>query len=301
MTRPRGDGGTVTTTGARAVSAVVVNYNARDHLLACVASLRAEGVDDVVVVDNDSSDGSRGALEVADPAARIVATGANLGYGSAANRGAAVAGGRRLLVCNSDVVLEPGAVKSLAAVLDAAPGVGIVGPRIESTDGTLYPSPRTFPDLGDALGHAFLGLVAPRNRFTRRYRMLDWDHARGRSVDWVSGSCFLAERATWDAVGGFDEDYFMYVEDVDLCWRLGRAGWRIGYEPGGRVVHALGGSSRLVPYRMIAEHHRSLLRFVSKSTVGPRRAILPVVAAGLAVRTVAACAHHALGGRGAPA
>jgi N-acetylglucosaminyl-diphospho-decaprenol L-rhamnosyltransferase len=100
-------------------------------------------------------------------------------------------------------------------------------------------------------------------------------------------------------VGGFDEAYFMYVEDVDLCWRLGRAGWRIGYEPGGRVVHALGGSSRLVPYRMIAEHHRSLLRFVSKSSEGPRRALLPMVAAGLTVRTVAAWAHHALGGRGA--
>ena len=82
----------------------------------------------------------------------------------------------------------------------------------------------------------------------------------------------------------------------DRCWRLGQAGWRIGYEPAGRVVHALGGSSRVVPYRMIAEHHRSLLRFVSKSSAGARRAIIPVVAAGLAVRTVAAWAHHAIEG-----
>ena len=93
----------------------------------------------------------------------------------------------------------------------------------------------------------------------------------------------------------------MYVEDVDLCWRLGRAGWRIGYEPAGRVVHALGGSSRQVPYRMIAEHHRSLYRFVTKSSDGARRALLPVVAAGLGVRTLAAWAHHAVGAwRGTP-
>ncbi|MGQ0519830.1 MAG: glycosyltransferase [Actinomycetota bacterium] len=284
----------MTGAGAPAVSAVVVNYNARDHLLACVASLRAEGVDDVVVVDNDSADGSRRALEAADPAARIVATGANLGYGSAANRGAAVAAGRRLLVCNSDVVLEPGAVKSLAAVLDAEPGVGIVGPRIESTDGTLYPSPRTFPDLGDALGHAFLGLVAPRNRFTRRYRMLDWDHDRTRSVDWVSGSCFLAGRATWDALGGFDEGYFMYVEDVDLCWRAHRAGWGVAFEPEARVVHVQGVSTDLAPYRMIVEHHRSLLRFHRRSSTGVAAALTPAVAAGLAARAALACAQRSL-------
>lgn len=280
-----------------AVSAVVVNFNARDHLLACVASLRAEGVDDVVVVDNHSADGSRRALEAADPAARIVATGANLGYGSAANRGAAVATGRRLLVCNSDVVLEPGAVKSLAAFLDAEPGVGIVGPRIESTDGTLYPSPRTFPDMGAALGHAFVGLVAPRNRFTRRYRMLDWDHARTRSVDWVSGSCFLAERAAWDAVGGFDEDYFMYVEDVDLCWRAHRAGWDVAFEPEARVVHVQGVSTDLAPYRMIVEHHRSLLRFHRRSSTGAAAALTPAVAVGLAARAALACAQRSLGRR----
>lgn len=279
---------------AGAVSAVVVNYNARDHLLACVASLRAEGVDDVVVVDNDSSDGSRQALQAADPSARIVATGANLGYGTAANRGAAVAAGRRLLVCNSDLVVEPGAVKSLAAVLDARPGVGIVGPRIENADGTLYPSPRTFPAIGDALGHAFLGLVAPRNRFTRRYRMLDWDHARDRSVDWVSGSCFLVEREAWDAVSGFDEGYFMYVEDVDLCWRVHRAGWDVAFGPEARVVHVQGVSTDLAPYRMIVEHHRSLLRFHRRSSTGMAAALTPAVAAGLVARAALACAQRSL-------
>lgn len=276
------------------VSAVVVNFNARDYLVECVRSLRAEGVDDVVVVDNDSADGSRWALEAADPGVTFVSTGANLGYGTAANRGAALATGHRLLVCNSDVVLEPGVVKSLTAFLDAEPGVGIVGPRIERPDGTLYPSPRTFPDLGVAAGHAFLGLVAPGNRFTRRYRMIDWDHVRSTSVDWVSGACFLVRRDTWDAVGGFDQAYFMYVEDVDLCWRAGRAGWNVAFEPAARVVHAQGVSSAGAPYRMIVEHHRSLLRFYRRSTTGPAAALAPLVALGLAARAGLACAQRGL-------
>ena len=281
---------------------MVVSYNSAAYLPDCVRSLRSEGVDEVVVVDNASSDDSVATTRGADLAVAVVETGANLGFGAGANRGVARTNGDYVLVLNPDTVVEPGTVKALAEALDRDPGLAVVGPRMENVDGTLYPSVRRFPNLLNAFGHAFLGLVAPRNRFTRSYRMLDWDHDRpATDVDWVGGACLLVRRSAFDAVAGFDEAYFMYVEDVDLCWRLGRAGWRIGYEPAGRVVHALGGSSRTMPYRMIAEHHRSLLRFVSKSSAGPRRALLPVVAAGLGIRTLAAWAHHALGGRGAPA
>ena len=279
---------------AARVSAVVVNYKARRHLVECVRSLRAEGIDDVVVADNDSGDGSEEALAASDPGARFLPTGGNLGYGAAANRAAAVATGDLLLVCNSDVVLEPGAVKAMTAVLDVDRRVAIVGPRVENVDGSLYPSPRTFPDLGVALGHAFLGLVAPRNRFTRSYRMLDWDHAGTADADWVSGACFLVRGDAWVALGGFDEAYFMYAEDVDLCWRAARAGWKVAFEPAARVVHAQGVSSDLHPYRMIVEHHRSLLRFFRRTTTGPQAALLPLVAGGLVVRAGVACAQRAL-------
>ena len=284
------------------VSAVVVSYNSAGYLPDCVRSLRSEGLTDVVVVDNASSDGSVAGIRAADPTVRVVETGANLGFGSAANRGVAVCAGEYVLILNPDTVVEPGTVKALAEALDRDSGLAVVGPRLENLDGSVYPSVRRFPDLPVAFGHAFLGLVWHGNPFTRRYRMLDWDHDRPSSdVDWVGGACALFRRSAFDTVGGFDEEYFMYVEDVDLCWRLGKAGWRIGYEPGARVVHALGGSSRQVPYRMIAEHHRSLLRFVSKTSTGARRGLVPVVAAGLAVRTLAAWIHHALGGRDAAA
>ena len=281
------------------VSAVVVSYNSAAYLPDCVRSLRSEGVDDLVVGDNASSDDSVAVVRAADPSAQVVEAGGNLGFGSGANRGVARTSGDFVLILNPDTVVEPGTVKALAEALERDPGLAVVGPRMENVDGSVYPSVRRFPNMTVAFGHAFLGLVWPRNRYTRSYRMLDWDHDRpAGDVDWVGGACFLVRRAAFDAVGGFDEAYFMYVEDVDLCWRLGQAGWRIGYEPAGRVVHVLAGSSRFQPYRMIAEHHRSLLRFVSKSSQGPRRALVPVVAAGLTVRTVAAWAHHALGGRG---
>jgi N-acetylglucosaminyl-diphospho-decaprenol L-rhamnosyltransferase len=221
----------------------------------------------------------------------------NLGYGAAANRGVAATSSKYVLVLNPDTVVEPGMVKTLVAALERDPELGLVGPRLDNHDGTLYPSAREFPKLGDAIGHAFLVDVAPNNRFTRRYRMLDWDHREPRRVDWVSGACFLARRAALDAVGGFDEAYFMYLEDVDLCWRLGRAGWRAGYEPTAGIMHVQGVSTARAPYRMLLAHHRSMLRFWWRSTTPSHRLLAPVVAAGVAVRAASEVARRALEAR----
>jgi N-acetylglucosaminyl-diphospho-decaprenol L-rhamnosyltransferase len=268
------------------VSAVVVSYNVRDLLVQCIASLRADGIEHIVVVDNASSDGSADAARAAD--VEIVALDANVGFGSGANRGVARTGTPYVVICNPDLEVEPGANKALTEVLDGDDALGIVAPRIETPDGRLYPSARTFPDMVDAAGHAFLHFVWRDNPFSRRYKMLDWDHSTPGDVDWVAGTYFMARRTAWDAVGGFDEDFFMYLEDVDLCWRMRDAGWRTRYEPAARVVHAIGRSTDQTPYRMIAEHHRSLLRYATKTMRGPRRALLPLIAAALGVRTVLA-------------
>jgi N-acetylglucosaminyl-diphospho-decaprenol L-rhamnosyltransferase len=150
--------------------------------------------------------------------------------------------------------------------------------------------------LAVAAGHAFFGYVAPRNRFSRAYKLLDWDHSAPGYVDWVSGSCMLARREAYQAVGGFDQAYFMYVEDVDLCWRLARAGWKVGYDPNARVVHTGGVSTDQRAYRMILEHHRSLWRFACRTTERGRRAVLPAVAAGLVARTAIAWGQRAYDG-----
>jgi len=281
-----------------AVAGVVVNYNAREYLLQCVGSLLSEAVALVVVADNGSTDGSEMALLERYPEAKWVPTGANLGYGTAANIGAAVVDSPYLLICNADVVIGQGSVTRLRTFLEERPDVALVGPRIHGSDGALYPSARRFPDLLEAFGHGILGQFWVGNPFSRRYRMEDWDHAKAREVDWISGACFLARRSAWDAVGGFDRAYFMYMEDVDLCWRLAKAGWSVAYEPAAEVVHAQGVSADRTPYRMLFAHHVSMWRFARRTENGKRRWLLPLVMAGLAVRFGLTVARRALAGHG---
>jgi N-acetylglucosaminyl-diphospho-decaprenol L-rhamnosyltransferase len=194
---------------------------------------------------------------------------------------------------NPDEVVEPGCTAALVAALERDPELAVVGPRLMTPDGRIYPSARRFPNLVDAIGHAFLYLVWPGNPFSRRYRMVDWDHASAREVDWVATTHVVVRRKAWDQVGGFDEGYFMYMEDVDLCFRLRRAGWKVGYEPAAAAMHEIGRSTDQTPYRMIVAHHRSLWRYATKTSTGWRRALLPFVAVALVVRVVLAWAHRA--------
>jgi N-acetylglucosaminyl-diphospho-decaprenol L-rhamnosyltransferase len=269
---------------ASGVSAVVVNLDAGDALLRCVASLRAAGVKDVVVVDNASSDGSLARLAASDLDAVLVPTGRNLGYGRGVNAGARRASGDILLVCNADLIVDVDAVSRLAACLRDEPDVAIVGPTIREADGTRYPSARSFPDLSDAIGHAVMSLVWPDNPFTRRYRRLEETFETASDADWVSGACMAIRRIAFESVSGFDPAYFMYVEDLDLCWRMHRAGWRVLHLPEAEVTHIGGVSAARHPYRMLAAHHRSTLRFFVQSTTGRRRALIPVVAGALGLR-----------------
>ena len=208
-------------------------------------------------------------------------TGANLGFGSGANRGFAATANPYVLLLNPDAVVVAGAVAAMCEVLDAEPETGVVGPEVVNMDGTRYPSARAFPNMVDAIGHGALGLVVPGNRWSARYRSPD-------QIDWVSGTAMLLRRTALERIGGFDESYFMYVEDVDLCWRLRAAGWKVRYLPTATVRHRIGGSSEQRPYRMIVSHHRSLWRFARSTTTGLSRLALPVVALGLVTRSVVA-------------
>jgi N-acetylglucosaminyl-diphospho-decaprenol L-rhamnosyltransferase len=279
------------------VSAVIVSYNVRDLLLGCIRSLKDDGIKQIVVVDNDSHDGSADAVAAAEPDVEVVRLEKNLGFGTGANRGVARTSTPYVLIVNPDVVVEPGSTSVLLDVLEGEPSVAIAAPRIETPDGQLYPNARTFPDLSDAAGHAFLHFVWPSNPFSRRYKMLDWDHAAAADVDWVAGTHLLVRRSAWDEVGGFDEAFFMYLEDVDLCWRLRQRGWRTRYEPAARVEHAIGRSTDQTPYRMIAAHHRSLLRYAAKTSRGRKRLLLPVIALALGIRTLLAWVQRAARGR----
>ena len=280
----------------RRTAAIVVNYESGSALARCVADLARCGLDAIMVVDNGSIDGSLATSVVASPGFGIVDPGKNLGYGAAVNRGAAATSSEFLLVCNPDLEVPLGAVEALAGVLVADRGVALVGPLIRTPTGERYPSARQFPSMVDAAGHALLGIFSPNNRFTRRYQRSELDATSDESlyVDWVSGACFLIRREAFEQVGGFDESFFMYLEDVDLCWRLGRAGWRVAYAPEASVVHLQGRSTDHHPYRMILEHHRSLFRFATRSSEGWSRALLPLVAVGVVVRLGLASLAQAL-------
>jgi N-acetylglucosaminyl-diphospho-decaprenol L-rhamnosyltransferase len=277
------------------VAAVVVDYDAGAVLAECVRSLLDEGVSGVVVVENGDPTSARAALEPAGIGVPLLVTGRNLGYGAGANRGVAASGSSDLvLVCNADVRVHPGAVARLVGALDAHPEWALVGPRIVDPTGAVYPSVRRFPSMTDAAGHALLALVWPGNRFSRRYRPAGAGGDERRAVDWVSGACFCARRSALEELGGFDEAYFMFAEDMDLCWRAHESGWGVGVEPAAAVTHVEGVSRRRHPYRMLVAHHRSALRFASRRARGVERLALPLAAAVLGTRLLLAVAHEAL-------
>ena len=283
-------------TGAGGVTAVVVDYDARELLAECVRSLMDDGVGDVVVVENGDAGTAERALAGAGLEVPVVAPGRNLGYGAGANRGVALSGtSPYLLVCNPDLRVHPGAVAALAGALDAHPSWAIVGPRMLDDTGSVYPSIRRFPSMTDAAGHALLALAWPDNPFSRRYRGEGLEGAD--EVDWVSGACFCVRRSAFEELGGFDERYFMFAEDIDLCWRAHAAGWGVGVEPAAVVTHLQGASTRRHPYRMIASHHRSALRFAARRAKGAEVLALPLAAGVLGVRLAMALADEALSRR----
>lgn len=248
---------------------------------------------ELVVVDNGSRDGSIEDLRAVVADVRVVRAPGNVGYARAANLGTAATKAPIVAVLNPDTVLEAGAARSSLDRLSGEPRLAACGPRLRNLDGTDYPTGRSFPSIPVAVGHGLLGLWWPRNPFTVRYRQLDADPGVPRLVDWVSGAAIWLRRAALDQVGGWDERYFMYVEDTDLCWRLRHAGWEIAYEPSAVVVHAQGASASRHPYRMLVEHHRSAWRFAQARLTGSRAALRPLAAGYFVVRAVLAMGAHA--------
>ena len=276
-------------------AAVVVNFRAGSLLTECVRSVFADssaGEVELVVVDNGSDDGSVDELVRAIPDVRVIRSPGNVGYARAANLGIAATRAPVVAVLNPDLTMESGTAKALLARFDEEPALGACGPRVRNLDGTDYPSARRSPTIGLAVAHGLLGLWWPANPFTTRYRQLNADPALPRSVDWVSGAAIWLRRSALDAVGGWDERYFMYMEDLDLCWRLKGSGFEVAYEPAGAVTHVQGASTSRMPYRMLAQHHRSAWLFARRRLTGARAVLLPFAAVYLAARAVMAMAEH---------
>jgi N-acetylglucosaminyl-diphospho-decaprenol L-rhamnosyltransferase len=245
---------------------VTVTYSPGPHLGRFLASL-SHATDrpvTVIMADNGSTDGApEEALESCSNV-RLMRTGANLGYGTAVNRAVAEIGPEAefFVVANPDVQWGAGCIDVLLEAAGRWPRAGALGPLIHDPDGSIYPSARHLPSLIRGGMHAVVGPVWKSNPWTAEYRQERLEPSE-RPVGWLSGSCLLLRRAAFEEVSGFDERYFMYMEDVDLGDRLGKAGWQNVYVPSAEILHDKGHATGRDPARNLAAHHTSTYTFLA--------------------------------------
>lgn len=272
------------------LAVVIVNYNTGDWLGRCLRSLAVSRGDlavDVLVIDNASVDGSADVADASAEGVRLIRNDTNRYLSPAWNQGAAATDAPYLLFLNPDTEWFAGTLADLVAVARRNPAAGMVGPMVRNLDGTIYASGRRFPSLLVGLGHAFVSLVRRDNAFSRRYRMDDWDRTTEREVDWVSGCCMLLPRSAFETVGGFDERFALYAEELDIASRLHDAGLHVVFTPAAEVIHAegvsTGGDRR--PHRLVVMHSDSLYRYYAlHRSAGWRGVTLPFVWLALRAR-----------------
>ena len=269
------------------VSVVIVNYRVYDELDACLASLGGAPGIEVIVVDHESTPGQAGRLRARHPRVTFVMSDANPGFAAGVNAGARLASGRHFLLLNPDTRIQPDAIPSMRDYLDRHPEIGVVGPRIVDSDGTIQQSARAFPRLltGLAGRTSPLTRVWPGNPWSRSQLLARAASSEPVVVDWVAGSCLMARSEAFRAVGGFDESFFLYWEDADFCKRLAEAGWPTAYLPAAAVMHLVGRSSRHARARSIRAFHASAYRYFARHSAGRLRLLsLPAAAALLYAR-----------------
>lgn len=294
------------------LSVIILNWNTKEDLRRCLASmepsvlgqeragagnagsgrrgagaaLAEESPIEVIVVDNASTDGSVQMAQEHFPWANVIANAQNVGYSAGNNLGIEAATGRHLLLLNPDTVIHDDALMTLVQFTDARPEAGIVGAKLLNRDGSLQYSCRRFPTLANGFFRDTpLGRLFPKNRYNRDYLMTNWDHSTPREVDWVSGAAMLIRRECLEEIGTLDEGFFMYCEDVDICFRARERGWKVFYCPDAVITHLIAQASDQNAAAMLMERHRSMYRFFRKHYADTAHPLIwPVVVAGLSAR-----------------
>lgn len=265
------------------IAAVIVNYNSGGELAVALRSIASDLAGlawEAVVVDNASSDGSAAAAEAFGANVRLLINRENVGFGRGVNQGVRGTTAPLVLILNPDCRLVPGAVAAMRTELESHPGCAIVGPRVLDPDGAVQGSARGDPDMltGVFGRRSVLRRLWPGLPAAARNVVTDEAIRSGLSsvpVDWVSGACMLVRREAFEAVHGFDERYFLYWEDADLCRRLRTHGYHVRYVPGATAIHRVGQSSRTAPAASIRAFHASAYRYyathVAPAALSPRR------------------------------
>lgn len=270
------------------VSVAIVSYNTRDLLLDCIRSVYEHTKTtrfEIVVVDNDSQDGTAAALRARYPELRVIVNQENRGFSKGVNQALAVSAGRYFLMLNSDTRVGDRALDRMAACLDRDPAIGAVGCKQWTGDGRLSQSCFHFPSIRDHLRYAalFRRLAPKAQAAVAATRAIDC--TRSQDVDWVNGACLMVRRDLLEQCGGLDESFFMYFEDVDLCRAIRRRGYRVRHLADADIVHLIGRSSDRERDRLNVQWEFSRIRYVEKHFPPVKRWIMKAwIAAGAIVR-----------------
>ena len=282
------------------LSISIVNYNNKECLAACLDSIYSHAPDvsfEVTVVDNGSADGSTELVRRTYPQVRIIDNSENRGFVKANNQGIRASQGRYLLSLNNDTIIQNGTLAGLVRFMQEHPDVGVCGPKVLNQDETFQRQcRRRFPTISSSLSY-FLKLhrLFPRSEFFGRYLMTYEDCDKAGEVDSVSGCCLMVRREVIEKVGVLDENFIMYGDDLDWCYRIKQAGWKVCYVPSVQIVHLGGQSSRRLPRRCIVLFYRAMAVFYRKHYASRHTFIVnSLVYAGIWLKAAAALCLNAL-------
>jgi GT2 family glycosyltransferase len=265
------------------IAVALITYNSASDVVACLGTIAGEAAE-IVVVDNASSDGTPDVVRGSFPRARVIVNTRNLGFAAGANQAIRATSTDIVFLVNPDSTVRPGSLAALERCLLEHPRAAAAGALILNTDGSVQPTKRAFPTLWQSFLHATVGTFWPNNPGTRAYVLADASFDEPRPVDWVASTAVALRRSAFDAIGGYDESFFFFVEDVDLCKRLRDAGWEIWFEPGAVVTHVWGGSWTRRPLRFMALHQLNLFRYARKHRRGAWVLAYPFIGLGLTAR-----------------
>lgn len=251
------------------LSIIIVNYNVKDLLRKCLNSIFDFQKDlsfEVLVIDNNSEDRSTRMLKEDFGQVKLLENKRNVGFSVACNQGIKKSRGRYILLLNPDTEFTSGGINKIVEFMDAHPQVGVCGPKMIDSEGRVHFSCRSFPSYLTAISssQSILNRLFPRNPLSRKYLLKDQNRSQERKVDWVSGSCLMTKRGVFEKIGLLDERFFMYVEDVDFCYRAKNAGFSVYYFPNVEIIHHIGKSTEKRKLKMLVEHHRSMYYFYRK-------------------------------------
>jgi GT2 family glycosyltransferase len=250
------------------VSIIIVNWNTQDILRDCLASIYAETKDisfEVIVIDNASTDSSVKMVRYEFPEAILIKNQENRGFATANNQGMAIAKGHYVLFLNSDTLILDRAIAKTASFADVHPEAAVVGCRVLNPDKTLQPTCFMFPSiLNMILSSTYLYKLFPRSQFFGRERMTWWDRSDEREVDVVTGCFMLVRNEAIEQVGMMDEQFFVYGEETDLCYRFKQVGWKVMFTPCAEIIHLGGQSSKKIATEMALQLRGSILQFINK-------------------------------------